>query len=59
MEDIDIIWSKTLDILKNEIDGIQFETWINPLKILSSDGNDIVLEAENDFSKTQVDTKNL
>ncbi|MCI1959963.1 MAG: chromosomal replication initiator protein DnaA [Clostridia bacterium] len=57
MKDIDIIWSKTLDILKNEIDGIQFETWINPLKVLSFDGNDIVLEAENDFSKTQVDTK--
>ena len=60
MEDINISWQKALSLIeKNLEDPISFNTWIKPLKIHIVDGKDLVLKAENDFSKTQVENKYL
>ncbi len=60
MDDLYLSWQKALSLIeKNLEDPISFNTWIKPLKIHVCDGRDLVLKAENDFSKTQVENKYL
>ncbi|MCI8342634.1 MAG: chromosomal replication initiator protein DnaA [Firmicutes bacterium] len=57
MEDLTNLWSKTLEILEGALDALSINTWINPLKPVQIDGNDIYIKAENDFMKGLVENR--
>jgi len=60
MKEIIKSWEKALSLIeKNLDDPISFNTWIKPLEVHALNGNDLILKAENDFSKTQVENKYL
>jgi len=48
---LEIIWTQSLDIIKNEISQQNFETWINPVKIVNIEGNNVSLSVPNKFFK--------
>ena len=48
---MEIIWTQSLDIIKNEISQQNFETWINPVKIVNIEGNNVSLSVPNKFFK--------
>ncbi len=48
---MEIIWTQSLDIIKNEISQQNFETWINPVKIANIEGNNVSLSVPNKFFK--------
>lgn len=45
------LWSKTLNIIKNELTEVSFNTWIKCIIPLSMDNNTIKLEVPNDFTR--------
>ena len=48
---MEILWKKNLQIIKEEVSQQNFETWINPIKIVSAEGNNIYLSVPNKFFK--------
>jgi len=48
---LESIWTQSLNIIKNKISQQNFETWINPVKIVNIEGNDISLSVPNKFFK--------
>jgi len=48
---VDSIWKQSLDVIKGKISQQNFETWINPVKIIAIDGNHISLSVPNKFFK--------
>jgi chromosomal replication initiator protein len=44
------LWERTLDILKEEINPVSFNTWCKPLRILSISGNSVVLGHTDSFA---------
>lgn len=48
------VWKKNLAILKEKISPQNFDTWINPIKIVSADGNVISLSVPNKFFRDWV-----
>lgn len=51
MDYLEEIWAKALEVLETELELISYNTWIKPTKPLKIDGRDIILKAENQFSK--------
>lgn len=45
------IWPRVLDLLKNELTEISFNTWINTIEPVSSSSDTIVLGVPTDFNK--------
>lgn len=45
------LWTKTLNIIKNELTEVSFNTWIKCIIPLSMDNNTIKLEVPNDFTR--------
>ena len=45
------IWPRVLDLLKNELTEISFNTWINTIEPVSSGSDTIVLGVPTDFNK--------
>lgn len=45
------IWIQSLGVIKSKISQQNFETWINPVKILNIEGNNISLSIPNKFFK--------
>jgi len=48
---LDILWEKSLQIIKEKVSQQNFETWIMPIKISSMEGNNITLNVPNKFFK--------
>ena len=48
---MDILWEKSLHIIKEKVSQQNFETWIRPIKISSMEGNNITLNVPNKFFK--------
>jgi len=48
---VEILWEKSLQIIKDKVSQQNFETWIRPIKIVSMDGNHINLSVPNKFFK--------
>lgn len=51
MDYLQDIWAKALDVLEKELEVISFNTWIKPTTAVKIDGRDLILKAENEFSK--------
>ncbi len=54
---IEIIWNKSLEFLKKEIDEIPFDSWIKTLKPISIINNKLYIEAPNHFNKDLVENR--
>lgn len=50
-------WEKVLEIIKPEMVGISFDTWVKPLIPLSMDEQNVYLKASSQFQKNTVDLK--
>ena len=57
MQILNEYWEKVLDIIKPEMVGISFDTWVKPLIPLSMDEQNIYLKASSQFQKNTVDIK--
>ena len=55
--DLNIIWSKVQDLIKTEVSEISFETWIEPLKLVSIDNNIVNLLANSIFAKDVIENR--
>ena len=55
--EIEQIWNKAKELLKDEMSQISHKTWIEPLKIASIVNNNIVLISEDSFKRDMADTK--
>lgn len=55
--ELESIWSRTLDILKDELSRPSFETWLKSTKLLDIDENDIYIEVPNEFAKDWLETR--
>ena len=51
------IFTKAKDLLKDEMTSISHDTWIKPLDIVSITDNKIVLFCPDSFIKSTIDTK--
>jgi len=51
---LEALWTKSLKIIKEKVSQQNFETWINPIKIISVEGNNIHLSVPNKFFKNWV-----
>ena len=51
------IWNEAKELLKEEMSQISHKTWIEPLKIASIEGNNIVLVSEDTFKRDMANTK--
>jgi chromosomal replication initiator protein len=48
---LELIWEKSIQIIKENLSQQNFDTWIRPIQILSMDGNHIHLSVPNKFFK--------
>lgn len=48
---MDILWEKSLHIIKDKVSQQNFDTWIRPIKISSLEGSNITLHVPNKFFK--------
>jgi chromosomal replication initiator protein len=48
---VDILWEKSLHIIKDKVSQQNFDTWIRPIKISSLEGSNITLNVPNKFFK--------
>ncbi|HBH87295.1 MAG TPA: chromosomal replication initiator protein DnaA [Syntrophaceae bacterium] len=48
---MDILWEKSVQIIKEKISPQNFETWIRPIKISSMEGDNITFNVPNKFFK--------
>jgi chromosomal replication initiator protein len=48
---LDILWEKSLQIIKEKVSPQNFETWIRPIKMSSLEGNNVTLNVPNKFFK--------
>ena len=51
---VETLWTKNLQFIRDKVSQQNFETWINPIKLLSVDGNHIHLTVPNRFFKDWV-----
>ena len=49
--------TKAKDLLKDEVTGISYETWIKCLEIVSSNNGNIVLRTASNFQRDTVDSR--
>lgn len=48
---MDILWEKSIHIIKEKVSQQNFDTWIRPIKISSMEGSNITLNVPNKFFK--------
>ena len=51
VNDLDVIWEKSLNQIKEKVSQQNFDTWIRPIKILSLEGSRVHLTVPNKFFK--------
>ena len=57
MQVLEDYWERVLEVIKPEMVGISFDTWIKPLVPISMDDQTIYLKAISNFQKNTVDVK--
>ena len=55
-ENLNELWSRAKDLLKEETTVITYQTWIQPLELKSVRDNVIVLVASNSFQKDTIES---
>lgn len=55
--DLTELWQKSLEILKQEIAPVSFETWIVPIKPIAVSNSTVILKIDDSFIKNTVETK--
>ena len=58
-ENLNELWSKAKELLKEETTVITYQTWIQPLELKSVRDNVIVLVASNSFQKDTIESRYL
>lgn len=58
-ENLNELWSKAKDLLKEETTVITYQTWIQPLELKSINNNIIILVATNPFQKDTIESRYL
>lgn len=48
---MDMLWEKSIQIIKEKVSPQNFETWIRPIKLSSLEGNNVTLHVPNKFFK--------
>jgi chromosomal replication initiator protein len=48
---VDMLWEKSIQIIKEKVSPQNFETWIRPVKMSSLEGNNVTLNVPNKFFK--------
>ena len=48
---MDILWDKSVHLIKNKISQQNFDTWIRPIRVTSLEGNQVHLSVPNKFFK--------
>ena len=48
---MDMLWEKSIQIIKEKVSPQNFETWIRPIKMSSLEGNNVTLNVPNKFFK--------
>lgn len=56
---MELIWKKTLDVLKGKMNNQLFETWIQPIRIVGLSGNTVELSVPNRFFKDWIEENYL
>ena len=59
MEQIKQIWEESMNIIKEEIFDVSFETWIKPILPCGIEGNKFILQVENSLSKDVLEKRHL
>ena len=57
MEDIVKIWSKVLDLIKEDILPVSYSTWIETIIPVTFSNDTIILEVPYEFNKTIIDER--
>ena len=57
MQVLEDYWERVLEVIKPEMVGISFDTWIKPLIPISMDDQTVYLKAISNFQKNTVDVK--
>jgi len=57
MQVLNEYWEKVLEVIKPEMQGISFATWINPLIPVSMDENNVYLKATSEYQKLTIENK--
>ena len=57
MEHINQLWDQTLNIIKDEMNPVSFDTWFKPLEPITIEDNIFIIRAENDFFKNTVEQR--
>ena len=58
-ENLNELWSRAKELLKEETTVITYQTWIQPLELISVRDNVIVLVASNSFQKDTIESRYL
>ena len=56
-ENLNEIWNRAKDLLKEETTAITYETWIQPLELRSIEDNVVILYAGNTFQRETIESK--
>ena len=51
------IWNRSLELLKNEMTNVSYNTWISPILPVCVEGGEVILQAQNEVAKNTL--KNL
>ena len=54
LNDLDILWEKVLDLIKDEMASVGFNTWVKPLRPVSVSGNNFILATDLAVTKNMV-----
>ena len=55
--DLTELWQKSLEILRQEIAPVSFETWIVPIKPIAVSNSTVIVKIDDSFIKNTVETK--
>ena len=55
--DLTELWQKSMEILRQEIAPVSFETWIVPIKPIAVSNSTVILKIDDSFIKNTVETK--
>ncbi len=57
MEQLHILWKKTLDIIETKISKPSFETWLKSTQVISLEQNDLTIIAPNEFARDWLESR--
>lgn len=54
---LQLLWQETLEKLKNELSKPSFETWLSSTRLLTIDGDTLVISVPNEFAKDWLESR--